>query len=580
MSDDMDLVREYASRQSEVAFETLVSRHVNLVYSAALRQVGNAHLAEEISQAVFIILARKANSLGPNTILSAWLYRTTRFAAADALKIQRRRQHREQEAFVQSALNQSQSGVWAQLAPLLDEAMAELGDKDRSALVLRFFENKTAREIADALQVREPAAQKRVLRALDKLRAIFANRGVVLTTTIIAGAISASSVQAAPATLAKSISAVAIANGAAASGSTLTIIQGALKIMAWTKAKTAIAVGVGVLLAGGTATITVKEIQAHKTISWQDPYDLSVVDRVPPQVRIVPSPSNRSPQVHIAGKRNGKIIGLGKEFSDVVLASYAWRYSPAQLIFRTTIPAGQFDFISNLPSRQAEGLQAEIQRQFRLDVHPEKIETNVLVLTVRSRNAPGLKRAAMNARGTASAEFVRFDVDPGSVVSHGQSLYSFVDYLQTSLRVIVIDRTRMNGDYDLDLKWDSTTEGLKQAMRDQLGLDLRSATEAVEFLVVSRNTPFTGIGVVLYADPTNGAIQIRSVLPKSPAAEAGLSPGLEVLRIDHYSVSPHNLAECVDRMRGAVGTKVRLELFARERHETNVLELTRQQIQL
>jgi hypothetical protein len=260
-----------------------------------------------------------------------------------------------------------------------------------------------------------------------------------------------------------------------------------------------------------------------------------------------------------------------------VLASYAWRHSPAQLIFRTTIPEGRFDYISNLPSRQAEGLQAEIKRQFRLEVHPEKIETNVLVLTVRSRNAPGLKRAAVNTRGGPG---VKFNVDPGSLVSHGQSLYSLVDYLRSSLGVIVIDRTRINGDYDLDLKWDSTTEGLKQALRDQLGLELRPATEAVEFLVVSQDTPLTGIGVVLYVDPTNGAIQIRSVLPKSPAAEAGLSPGLEVLRIDDYSVSPHNLAECVNRMRGAAGTKVRLELFARDRHETNVMELTRQQIQL
>src|SRR5262245_28753377 len=214
MSDDMDLVREYVARQSEPAFETLVSRHLNLVHSAALRQVGDPHLAEEISQAVFIILARKAHTLGPHTILSAWLYRATRFAAADTLKIQRRRQIREQEAFMQSAMNEPQSDPWTQLAPLLDGAMAELGEKDRSAVVLRFFENKTAREIADALRVEEPAAQKRVLRALDKLRAIFARRGVIFTTTLIAGAISASSVQAAPATLAKSISAVAVAKGA------------------------------------------------------------------------------------------------------------------------------------------------------------------------------------------------------------------------------------------------------------------------------------------------------------------------------------------------------------------------------
>src|SRR2546426_11449760 len=100
MSGDMGLVREFAASRSEPAFAALVERHLGLVHSAALRQAGDVHLAEEIAQAVFIILARKARTLGPNTILSAWLYRTTRYAAADALKIQRRRQHREQEAYM------------------------------------------------------------------------------------------------------------------------------------------------------------------------------------------------------------------------------------------------------------------------------------------------------------------------------------------------------------------------------------------------------------------------------------------------------------------------------------------------
>src|SRR4051812_38614348 len=109
MTDDMALMREYAARQSDSAFEQIVSRHVNLVYSVALRQLGDAHLAQEVTQAVFIILARKAKSLGPNIILTGWLYRTTRYAAADALKIQRRRQHREQEAHMQSLLNTPQS---------------------------------------------------------------------------------------------------------------------------------------------------------------------------------------------------------------------------------------------------------------------------------------------------------------------------------------------------------------------------------------------------------------------------------------------------------------------------------------
>src|SRR5213592_4004820 len=101
MSDDMALVREFAASQSEPAFAALVQRHLGLVHSAAVRQVGDAHLAEEITQAVFIILARKAPSLGPKTILSAWLYRTARYAAANALRARRRRHHREREAYMQ-----------------------------------------------------------------------------------------------------------------------------------------------------------------------------------------------------------------------------------------------------------------------------------------------------------------------------------------------------------------------------------------------------------------------------------------------------------------------------------------------
>ena len=109
MTDDIELVRDYAARQSEGAFETLVSRYINLVYSSALRQVCDSHLAEEVTQAVFIILARKAGSLGPKTILPSWLHRTACYAAADALKRQRRRAIREQEALMQSLSNEPQS---------------------------------------------------------------------------------------------------------------------------------------------------------------------------------------------------------------------------------------------------------------------------------------------------------------------------------------------------------------------------------------------------------------------------------------------------------------------------------------
>ena len=110
-TDDMDLVRQYVASQSESAFAALVARHTNLVYSAALRRVGNPQLAEEVTQAVFIILAKKAASLGHKTILPGWLYRTAGYVSGSALKRERRRQHREQEAFLQSTFEEPGDGI-------------------------------------------------------------------------------------------------------------------------------------------------------------------------------------------------------------------------------------------------------------------------------------------------------------------------------------------------------------------------------------------------------------------------------------------------------------------------------------
>ena len=264
---DARLLEQFARNGSEEAFAALVQRHIALVHSVALRHTANAQHAQDITQAVFVILARKAGTLGRRTVLPGWLYHTARLTAANLQRAETSRVRREQEAFMQSQLEEpANDALWRELSPQLDEAMAGLGTSERDALVLRYFQNKSMAEVGKFLGLAENTAQKRVSRALEKLRTFFTKRGVSSTTDTIAGAISAHSVQAVPVALAKSVTAVALAKGAAASGSTLTLIKGALKLLAWHNAKAAIITGTAIVLAAGATPLLVKAVKsAHTT---------------------------------------------------------------------------------------------------------------------------------------------------------------------------------------------------------------------------------------------------------------------------------------------------------------------------
>jgi len=267
-TDDMTLLREYAAHNSEAAFETLVSRRVNFVYSAALRQARDPNLAEEITQAVFIILAQKAGKISDKTFLTGWLFKTTRFAALAQIRAAARRQCHEQEVQMQtelqSAIPSAADETWEQMSPLLDEALAALGEIDRQAVLLRFFENRSMAEVGNQLGIGEDTARKRISRALEKLHRFFRRHGVSSTTAIIAGVISANSVHAAPVGIAAKITVTAL-KGSAVAGTTLALVKGTLKMMTWAKMKLALGTATAILLAGGAVTVALSDIGGKRT---------------------------------------------------------------------------------------------------------------------------------------------------------------------------------------------------------------------------------------------------------------------------------------------------------------------------
>jgi RNA polymerase sigma factor (sigma-70 family) len=256
---DSQLLLEYAERRSEAAFAELVRRHVDLVYSAAFRMMGgDAHLAQDVTQASFIALAQNAGKLTRHPVLSGWLHHTARNLAANTIRSDTRRRAREQEAAAMNELLSTQPDIpWDQLAPHLDTVLGELDEGERDALLLRYFERKSAREMGRILGISDEAAQKRVTRALEHLRGFFARRGVAVGTGGLVVALSANSVHAAPAGLAATISAAAAATVTGAAIQTSTVIA-ATKTLAMTTLQKTI-VGATLLVGLGAGLYGVRE---------------------------------------------------------------------------------------------------------------------------------------------------------------------------------------------------------------------------------------------------------------------------------------------------------------------------------
>jgi RNA polymerase sigma factor (sigma-70 family) len=218
MDDDSTLLRRYASDRSESHFAEIVRRHIDFVYSAALRQVnGDAHLAQDVAQLVFTDLARKANRVAACPVLAGWLFTSTRFAAAKLVRATRRRQAREQEAILMQINSPSESGIdWDRVRPVLDEALAELEDRDREAILLRYLGGHDFAEVGARLSLSANAARMRVDRAVDKLRLLLARRGATSTAGALALALANQAIASAPAGLAASVTGTALAGAGTA----------------------------------------------------------------------------------------------------------------------------------------------------------------------------------------------------------------------------------------------------------------------------------------------------------------------------------------------------------------------------
>jgi len=482
--DDLALLREYAANNSEAAYAELVARRIGFVYSAALRQMRDPHLAEEITQAVFIILAQKAGKISGKTVMAGWLFKTTRYAALAQIRAETKRARQEKEFQMESEVQTTATDeLWNQLSPLLDEALAALGETDRQAVLLRFFENKSLAEVGKLLGIGEDTARKRISRALEKLHRHFNRRGVSSTTAILAEAISTNSIHAAPMSLAKTISTMAVAKGAAASASTLTLIKGALKIMAWTKVKTVTVIGVATILIVGTSTGVVEDL--FKNLD-SDPTSSSKLAALPPTLILRPTyyPTNG------VGFQNpdGKSVVANTSFTEIIRHAYGFPTS-VRMVLPKDLPSGQFDYLNSMTNHQRDVLREEIKKQFGLIAHVETNLTNALLLKIQ--NPEKLKAHLVQDKKSSGLGTFKMSRDKKNDEITGFETMQFAELMETIFQKPVVDQTGSDSFYEWKSKSEISSKGksredfwkLKIA---ELGLELVPTNMPIEMLVVEK----------------------------------------------------------------------------------------------
>jgi len=483
MENDNELLSRFVRENSQDAFTELVNRHLGLVYSAAMRQVRSPQLAEDVSQTVFTQLARNANKLSADSNLAAWLYRATRNASVDAIRVETRRQARELLSVQMSATNDTPAD-WSQIEPLLDEAVHSLDESDRTAILLRYFQKKSLAEVGRALGASEDAAQKRVSRAIDRLREFLAERKVAITTASLMALLSANALQAVPAGLGTTVASSAIlASGTIASIATTTVTS-TLAIAMTTTQKIVVAALLAAAIAGGTyegfrANSLGRELDALRQQEGRNESLKSERDQAKAMAAQL-SEENKALKERPSDvlKLRSEVGHLQKENADINSKSALSKLT-ADPESRKALHDQQRVGMSMIYSSFARQMSlASDQKDKFNDLLADHVMNNVDLVTTALRDKPDLAQMQQNfnAQDTALQQQVQ-------ALLGADGLAQFNDYNKNLAATLTADqfKSMMTG---TDAERDAKTQQLTQAMESDMSTALANANLPANYQVV------------------------------------------------------------------------------------------------
>jgi uncharacterized protein (TIGR03435 family) len=511
---DRELIEAFVREESENAFRCLVERHARWMFAAAYRQLRDRQLAEDATQAAFIILLQKAHAMPSNTKISTWLFSVLQFTVKNLRRSRRRRRFHEFRSAARGLEPVSNpAAVSNEVTARLDAAVAALRSSDRTTILLRFYQNLSFDQIARSLGISEAAARKRTHRAIQVLRR---KLGADANAASIAlGA--ACGLDHAPTALIHTITTGALAAraGAAISAPILTATKGTAIFMATTKVKILAVIFIICFLAvpGTIVAIhyapspfaespgpdsaaadeapvpTVKQSEMQRSAEpWEiENISSDMVGRLPPEVKILPTKFPHASISRLVGFTPGSDRYVGIRVSAVNILAVAYKWDQQRIIFLNGEPPDRYDFVAAMPKSALEALQVELKSKLGLIAHPESRTVDVLLLKVKNSNPRGLKPP------TGGEDFY-FETDNGDAGIHwdNESLSRVPEILEGYCKMPIVDQTGLTQHFSVDVKWkelgdgDPNHDAMKGALLNELGLELVPSRASIQMLLVEK----------------------------------------------------------------------------------------------